>query len=228
MDITRKALEAAVHEVIEFIPTEHHEAAEIISKIWGADGGQEFRRDTDASGEPLHPDIESWLGHSAVAQPMTVFETWENQHRRTLLATSWLERWQESKSQTTTGRPIDGLIMPCTPFPAIRHNTGYPHHWGALSPLLDLTTGVFPVAQVDLEKDVVPTDWQPLTDLDQEISDFYGGPQNHENAFIGLAVIARRLDEEKVVAMLELISKALIKWQGKAYDQSPSQPKVGI
>lgn len=36
-----------------------------------------------------------------------------------------------------------------------------------------------------------------------------GSPKNHENALVGLAVIARRLEEEKVVAMLELISQAL-------------------
>lgn len=32
-----------------------------------------------------------------------------------------------------------------------------------------------------------------------------GKPENHENALVGLAIIARRLEEEKVVAMLELI-----------------------
>jgi amidase len=62
--------------------------------------------------------------------------------------------------------------MPSTPFPAIRHDAGYPHHWGALSPLLDLTTGVFPVTKVDLEKDVVPEDWQPISDLDRKIMKF--------------------------------------------------------
>lgn len=62
--------------------------------------------------------------------------------------------------------------MPSTPFPAIRHDAGYPHHWGALSPLLDLTTGVFPVTKVDLEKDVVPADWKPISELDQKIMDF--------------------------------------------------------
>jgi amidase len=36
-----------------------------------------------------------------------------------------------------------------------------------------------------------------------------GGPKNHENALVGLVVIARRLEEEKVVAMLDTISKAL-------------------
>lgn len=126
MEMTKAALLAAGHEVIEYIPYEHPESAEIITKMWSADGGQEFQRDTDSTGEPLQPTVENWLGHSANCTPQTVFETWQNQHRRSLLQTAWLERWQNSMALTSTGRPIDGLIMPSTPFPAIRHDAGYP------------------------------------------------------------------------------------------------------
>lgn len=46
------------------------------------------------------------------------------------------------------------------------------YHWGSLVPLLDLTAGVFPVTKVDLEKDRVSKDWQPISNTDQEIMDF--------------------------------------------------------
>ncbi len=46
------------------------------------------------------------------------------------------------------------------------------YHWGALSPLLDLTTGVFPVTKVDLEKDVVPADWRPISETDKKVMDY--------------------------------------------------------
>jgi amidase len=46
------------------------------------------------------------------------------------------------------------------------------YHWGALSPLLDLTTGVFPVTQVDLEKDVVPADWKAISEMDKKVMDY--------------------------------------------------------
>lgn len=36
-----------------------------------------------------------------------------------------------------------------------------------------------------------------------------GSPMNHENAPVGLAIIARRLEEEKVVSMLEVIRDCL-------------------
>ena len=62
--------------------------------------------------------------------------------------------------------------MPSTPFPAIRHGGDYPWQYGVLCPLLDLTTGVFPVTKVDLEKDRVPGDWQPISAKDKEVMDY--------------------------------------------------------
>ena len=172
MEITKAKLLAAGHEVIEFIPYESREAADVINKMWTADGGFEVQRDSDATGEPLPGYVEDWLGHSSGVTAQTVFETWQNQHRRDLLAEKFLARWQATATQTGTGRPIDGLIMPSTPFPAIRHDGGYPWHYGALPPLLDLTTGVFPVTKVDLDKDKVPTDWQPISEKDKEVMDY--------------------------------------------------------
>ena len=36
-----------------------------------------------------------------------------------------------------------------------------------------------------------------------------GSPKNHENALVGLVVIGRRLEEEKVTAMLSVIASSL-------------------
>ena len=129
----------------------------------------------------------------------------------------------------------------------MRHSTGLPWQYGFLSPLLDLTTGVFPVTMVDLEKDVVPANFEPLTRKDGQIRDICklltgphlgkqakqcrsrfltrvgsqtdGGPQNHANALVGLSLIARRLEEEKVVAMLQLIKNTV----GTDYDRPAGQ-----
>ena len=46
------------------------------------------------------------------------------------------------------------------------------YHWGVLSPLLDLTTGVFPVTQVDLEEDIVPANWKPISETDKKVMDY--------------------------------------------------------
>ena len=52
------------------------------------------------------------------AKPATVSELWEAQDKRTTYAKRVLEIWAETKSRTGTGREIDGLLMPCSPWPA--------------------------------------------------------------------------------------------------------------
>jgi amidase len=182
VEITKSKLLAAGHKFIEFTPYELRDANEIIYTMWSADGGREFRRDTEASGEPLHPQLQGWVDRSQ-KNPQSVFDTWQNQNRRTMLAQKWLERWQATERDTGTGRPIDGLIMPSTPFPAPQHDKPYPWHYGALSPLLSLTAGIFPVTKVDLEKDKVPVDWTPISEKDKEVMEWckFCSPSNSSN-----------------------------------------------
>lgn len=173
MEMTKAKLLAAGHNVIDFIPHETREASDIITKMWAADGGFEVRQDAEATGEPLPPAVERYYGRTNTAlRPMTVFETWQNQQRKAALAQGFLERWQATAAATGTGRPIDALIAPGVGFPAVRHNSPYKWNYGVLSPLLDLTTGVFPVTKVDLEKDKVPADWQPISEKDKECMEF--------------------------------------------------------
>ncbi len=47
-----------------------------------------------------------------------------------------------------------------------------------------------------------------------------GSPSDHANAPVGLSLIARRLEEEKVVAMLELIKNVV----GVDYEDPASEP----
>ncbi|KAL8344232.1 hypothetical protein RB601_004661 [Gaeumannomyces tritici] len=149
-------------------------------------------------------------GTTQVVRAQTVSETWQNQQARSLLFRKWSDRWERTAARPgANGRVMDALIMPSTPFPAVRHDRGLPWHYGQLSPLLDLTTGVFPVTKVDLVKDVVPPDWRPISDKDLEIMKFYGRPENHENALVGLVLIGRRLEEEKVTAMLKVMEQVV-------------------
>ncbi|KAI1377036.1 amidase signature domain-containing protein [Hypoxylon crocopeplum] len=188
IEIAKDKLHGAGHSCIDFTPYE----------MWLADGAEEIRRDSGLTGEPLPPSVEAIYGHSNILlEPLSVFSTWQNQQRRAILAQKFLERWQKTAESTGTGRPIDGLIMPSTP------------NYGVLSPLLDLTTGVFPVTRVDPKQDVIPDDWKPISDKEKEVMEFYDRPENHENALIGLALIGRRLEEEKVAAMLVVMENVV-------------------
>ena len=148
--------------------------------MWAADSGEDLNRDLSASGEPWHPSVAKW-GHPSVqpAVRTTVYETWLNQNRRDQLATRWNDRWNDSTSLTGSGRPFDALICPATPFPALKHQSGDETCgtleyviYGCLSPLLGLSTGVFPVTTVDQKLDVIPGDFKPISADDDRVMQY--------------------------------------------------------
>lgn len=166
-------------------------------------------RDISASGEPWHPSVAKW-GHPDVQPkvPISVYDTWQNQRRRDALATSWLRKW------AATG--MDALIIPATPFPALKHQTGDETCgtleyclYGCLSPLLGLTTAVFPVTTVDQVLDVIPASFKPISDDDARVMAYYESPKNHFNAPVGLQLIGKMYDEERIVAILGEVEKTL-------------------
>ena len=104
-----------------------------------------------------------------------------------------------------------------------------------LVPLLDVSSGVFPVTRVDQELDVPRADYKPFGEFDQRVHDSCKsadaelpcreeeltilvdeGPEKYWNVPVGLQIMGRRLEEEKVVGMLAAIEKAL-----KAADVHP-------
>ncbi|EIM86154.1 amidase [Stereum hirsutum FP-91666 SS1] len=211
MDITKKKLEEAGHTIIEWIPKNLNVAGQLALKVWRSDGGADVRAQIDPSGEPWIPEVKELLQpvYDDATPKLTVFDLWQIQRARQLFATEWLENWNRTAEFTGTGRPIDGLIMPVLPFTAKPHGGRYPYAYGSLSPVLDLSTGVFPVTRVDQELDQAGVDYVPLSEVDEEVHKFYEGPEKWKNATVGLQLIGRRLEEEKVVGMLIEIEKAL-------------------
>ncbi|VDB83953.1 unnamed protein product [Peniophora sp. CBMAI 1063] len=212
--LTREALERAGHRVIEWTWADRQcaRARDIVIKMWSADGGEDVRRQLEVTGETLPEEIVV----NPKGTPQTVFETWQNQYAAADFKAEFLAQWQATAAVTGTGRPIDGLIMPCTPFPAKPHGGRYPWFYTSLVPLLDVSSGVFPVTRVDQELDVPRAGYEPFGEIDKRVHDSYAGPEKYWNAPVGLQLIGRRLEEEKIVGMLSEIEKAL-----KAADVHP-------
>jgi amidase len=52
------------------------------------------------------------------------------------------------------------------------------------------------------------SDWSPLNDLDNQIQDEYDAEFYH-TAPVSLQLVGRRLEEEKVLEMVEVVAKSL-------------------
>jgi len=48
----------------------------------------------------------------------TVSDLWKVQAKRTEYARNMLQAWASTKQRTGTGREMDALLMPCSPWPA--------------------------------------------------------------------------------------------------------------
>ena len=77
------------------------------------------------TGEPWprgYEMLEQMVSHDAWRasdnRAVTVTELWKAQSRRTDLATQILKIWAATESKSQTGREMDALLTPCTPWPA--------------------------------------------------------------------------------------------------------------
>ena len=134
----------------------------------------------------------------------------------------YLEYWNSTKDITGTGRPVDALISPLAPFPAARRE-GYSYYgYSTFVNLLDYTSCVFPVTTADKNVDVMDKDFRPLSDEDKEVAagcenmdrpralssgliENTDDPEIFDGAHVGVQLIGRRLQEEKVLALAEYL-----------------------
>lgn len=132
--------------------------------------------------------------------------------RRNQLQKAYLDRWNAS---ATDGKArIDGIIQAVSPWAAPRLGetqraglyVGYTGVWN----LLDFSACTFPVMFADKNLDP-PRDlrtFKQLSDIDGRIQQDYD-PEIYHGAPVSLQVVGRRLEEEKVLEMTEVIANAL-------------------
>jgi Asp-tRNA(Asn)/Glu-tRNA(Gln) amidotransferase A subunit family amidase len=185
---------------------DHQKSWDLISALYFCNGAEEERallKDVDEQPLPL----TEWI----LNQPQVKKRSWtemyelivERENYRHQYARTWNER--EALFNCT----IDCLLTPVGPSAAPLHDTakwwGYTSTWN----LLDYPAAVFPVTTVDLIKDQVEMDYKPRNALDEDNYRLYTSPQVYANAPIGLQVVCRRYNDEKVMKCLEIIEQAM-------------------
>jgi amidase len=224
LERTKAALLAAGHEVIDWEPLDHQGGWDLISKLYFQDAGEEYRRTLAEGGEPLVPGTEWMLTH-APKQGYTVPETWKLNLEREQFRTRALEHWNRTHLRTSTGRPVDAIICPASSSLAVPHDGirwwGYTSQWN----ILDLPSVVFP-AHGSPRMD--PAEWTgarmegPRNEVERQIFEQWNGTgaagcgDTYVGAPVALQIVGRRLNEEKVLAMLSAVEKATVEFYGES------------
>ena len=136
--------------------------------------------------------------------------------KRELFRAEWHRWWQDE------GQDVDVILCPPNATPAVPHggmreavsSCGYTFLWN----LLDYTAGVVPVTKVDRELDRLPEGWdrKGLNGVERGAYGLYDA-EVMEGLPVGVQVVGRRLEEEKVLAVMEVMEGCLEK-EGKKYE----------
>lgn len=168
MDIAVTALKNAGYEIIDFEPPfESEKADDIVNRVYSSDGNEDLKRTFAVSGEPRHPMMVT----KEDAPHLTVYESWQLNLEKYKVAEAWLKGWNATASKTSTGQPMDGLLLPPSPTPAHRHGE-WPRNIILTSQfnMIDYPAMVIPVhASVDPAVDVVDKAFKPTCDEDARV-----------------------------------------------------------
>lgn len=215
LEITKSALLAAGHNVIDWKPHKHVDLCKTVSAVWAAGAEEDFATTTAITGEPvistMVPDAEDAAedtGFRPTGEKVTAYQLWQTQKLKTQLRQEYLARWESTTSISGTGRPVDAIIAPCAPFAAPPHGKNRDATYTTVWNALDYAACVFPVTKVDPAIDGKKPPHQFLSDKDQRNYDMYD-PQAFDNAPVGLQLVGRTQEEEAVIAMTEIVDAAL-------------------
>ncbi|KAI9672939.1 MAG: Acetamidase [Caeruleum heppii] len=202
-----RALERLGHTVFEWDPPSHRTSNDLTGAIWLLDGGNDAHASLRLSGEPISRQVAGAFGQEpkqeASASKIAVTNVAKRQWQK-----QYMDYWNSTVNLTGTGRPVDAVIAPVAPFAAaLPEKYGY-YGYTTFVNLLDYTSCVIPVTHVDKELDIVDPEYQFLNSQDKSVWESYD-PDVYDGTPVAIQVIGRRLQEEKVLALSELLTDAL-------------------
>ncbi|KAL5639457.1 hypothetical protein ACGC1H_006827 [Rhizoctonia solani] len=207
---TRGALIAAGHEIIDFEPLDHLQAFELMIKLLLPDAGAEMRATLAESGEPAVPNVEALLAAGEKGTASSLAQTYAANLERDLFRVRALKHWNETALRSKTGRPVDAVLCPVSYTLAPLHRTagwvGYTAYWN----LLDLPHVVFPSGSpFDARTWEAQTALLPARNPIEAICQEQWDPKKFDGAPVGLSLVGRRLQEERLFGILKQVEDAV-------------------
>lgn len=232
LEMTEAAMRRAGHEIVEMNPPSPYEGLKMASLLlcsdsletcmsffrwgeWNDRGANQLRfyMNLPRPIKYLHylwikyvrrDDI--WAGLLRDWHKLSAYDYWQLIAKREAYKRQWYEYWDSID--------VDCVLAPPNATPAVPHNGM--HHavsscgYTFLFNLLDYTAGVVPVTHVDKKKDRLPSDFslKKLNGVARGAYMLYDADDMH-GLPVGVQVIGRRLQEEKVLAIMKRVEDAL-------------------
>lgn len=231
------------HEVVDLTPPDIPEFLEVGYQLAFGDAGQQIR-DSLLPTETVNPALASFLDLASLPRlfkkllaifysskdPMyanllnvmyakTILEERALNVRRDEFREAWHEQW--------TQEGLDFVLTVTAPFPAVKHGEGLKASlmtasYAFLFNLLDYTAGNVPVTTVDKNVDSLPADfmsspeYNAMNIISKTSYSVYDAESMH-GLPVGVQIVGRRLEEEKVLEGMKVIRSALMQ-KGIAFE----------
>ncbi|KAJ8456762.1 hypothetical protein ONZ45_g18587 [Pleurotus djamor] len=136
LEMTKKALIAAGHKVIDWKPLKHAEICQNVSNVWRAGASADFVTHTAKTGEPIlssmdpeHTDPDKPPTRERKVKVIPAYDLWQTHKQKRELREEYFAHWQSTVSSTGTGRPVDAIICPVAPYAALPHGKNKYEHF---------------------------------------------------------------------------------------------------
>ncbi|EEH05571.1 acetamidase [Histoplasma capsulatum G186AR] len=205
------ALKAAGHDVITWEPIGHREIVSLLNESFDELGSDAIMPLLEEYKEPLFGSMErAFSAYKNKTEKLDPAKLRRMIVERNQLQKDFLDRWMATR--TDSGGPIDAIIAPVAPSGAPRLGQGesvdYIGYTGFVN-LLDYCACTFPVTYADKSIDHPRGEgWVPLDSRDEMIQADYD-PEFYHGAPVSLQLVGKRLEEEKVVEMVEVVAHVL-------------------
>lgn len=166
-DIEGQSTEHAVLlAVIEFDGEAYKDARGLLDAFFRADGGEDLRSVREAIAEPLIP----LLTFDDPSNIKTTYEVWQMNREKERYQQDFLAQWLATAATTSTGKPIDALLLPVTSTPAyVPVTTSFWAGYTGLINVLDLPAMTIQVTRVDPKVDGPRPDHVPMSAKEEEV-----------------------------------------------------------
>lgn len=194
LDTVMAQLKKAGHEVVIWEAEDISEIAQFANKFMTASGNKKLVEAIEESGEP-YPILQTMKDMPDV--PTSTI--WEWQEQRSNKVNEFLAKWNRLN--------LDGLISPVTALAGTDFENFVDVTYSPLPNVLDFPAGVFPVLRADAKIDE-PLELKPRNETEKKVHSNYS-PEAINGGCVGLQVIGRKYEEEKLIEMVRLISTTI-------------------
>ncbi|KAK1239301.1 hypothetical protein MKX07_008789 [Trichoderma sp. CBMAI-0711] len=190
-------LKAAGHEIVEWDHSDQEEGYRLMNRMFLADGGKTIKSQLEPTDEPMRPEMEPY----SLARELSTSEMWKLHLERSEFQNRHLDRWVKAG--------LDALLLPTMPFNTVRSGNFKHVGYTGVYNVVDYAAVSFPTGlKVDKDIDVESPDYTPLSIDCKAVHETYE-PDLMHGLPISLQLVARKLEEEKVLQMTGRVLEAL-------------------